>query len=74
MSIGLTVCSLIACTEMHSKESCGRRIPVHQTNNRYTFNKLVLRTEIPICNMKIMPSTLNTDLLPLTATEFEYDK
>lgn len=65
------VCSLIACVDMNSKESCGKQIPQNQAYERYTFKNLVLKTELPVGLMKIMPNSLTTELIPLTASEFE---
>ncbi|XP_031634793.1 vanin-like protein 2 [Contarinia nasturtii] len=69
---GQEVCSLIACTEMNSKDSCGLRLPVSQIHNRFNFKKLDLRTVLPITHMKTMPNTLTQELLPLKSTEFEH--
>lgn len=65
------VCSLIACVEMDSKQSCGKRIPRSKSYDRYTFKELVLKTELPVDFMKIMPDTLTTELISLASSEFE---
>lgn len=69
---GQEVCSLIACTEMNTKNSCGIRTPLPKVHNRYNFKTLSLDTVLPVTYMKVMPNTLTGDLLPLKATEFEY--
>ena len=67
------VCSLIACTQMNVKKSCGLRTSPSQVHNRYTFENLSLQTAHPVKNhTKTMPNTLTGDLLPLNVTEFEY--
>ncbi|XP_055305808.1 vanin-like protein 1 [Sitodiplosis mosellana] len=69
---GQEMCSLIACTEMNTKSSCGIRTSPSQVHNRYNFIKLLLKTVLPVTRMKVMPNTLTADLLPLKVTEFEY--
>ncbi|XP_055305811.1 vanin-like protein 1 [Sitodiplosis mosellana] len=69
---GQEVCSLIACTEMNTKSSCGIRTSPSQVHNRYNFTKLSLKTVLPVTYMKAMPNTLTADLLPLNVKEFEY--
>ncbi|XP_031620026.1 vanin-like protein 2 [Contarinia nasturtii] len=67
---GLDVCSLIACTDMNSKDSCGKVIG--DLHNRYNFKKLHLDTTLPKTHMKIMPSTLTTELQPFQTNEFQF--
>lgn len=73
LQTGQEVCSLIACTEMDAKNSCGIRLSTQTVQDRYIFKKLSLETIIPVTYMKVMPNTLTNDLLPLTATEFEHN-
>lgn len=70
---GQEVCSLIACTTINSTESCAQRYQsdVHQ---RYRFDILKLETVLPMRKMTIMSNTLTTSILPLNATQFDFQK
>lgn len=72
LATGQDVCSLIACVEMNNQNSCGKRFTTN-VHHRYTFNRLHLETELQSSHgMIVMPNTLNHNLLPFNATEFEY--
>ncbi|XP_031620024.1 vanin-like protein 2 [Contarinia nasturtii] len=68
---GQDVCSLIACIK-NSKENCGIMIPISKVHHRYNFKKIQLETKLPKTHMKVMPSTLSTDLQPFQANDFDF--
>lgn len=67
-------CSLIACTEMDDKSSCGKRFAV-DVQERYKFDKLQLSAVFQMGRRSnIFPNTLTNDLYPLNVGAFEFKK
>lgn len=68
-----SMCSLIACTEMDDKNSCGKRLTV-KLQQRYTIVKLNLSGTIEMDRGSItLPLMLTQDLYPLNAGNFEFE-
>lgn len=67
-------CSLIACTEMDDKYSCGKRFAV-DVQERYKFDKLELSAVFQMGRRSnVFPSTLTNDLYPLNVAAFGFKK
>lgn len=67
-------CSLIACTEMDDKKSCGKRFAVN-VQERFKFDRLELSAVFQMGRRsKVFPSTLTNDLYPLNVGAFGFKK
>lgn len=67
-------CSLIACTEMYDKKSCGKRFAV-DVQERFKFDRLELSAVFQMGRRsKVFPSTLTNDLYPLNVGAFGFKK
>lgn len=70
----MSICSVIACTEMDDKHSCGKRFG-GEVNQLYSIDKLNLNGIFEMDpESGIFPCTLTTDLYPLVGGTFDYKK
>lgn len=73
LKTGLQVCSIVACTEFESKESCGRDFNQKDyVYQRYEFDQANLNLVTANTGQMIWVNTLATNLLPLDVNDYEY--
>lgn len=68
-------CSILACTN-HSLESCGTRFDAQTNNsNLINFTKIKISGYFPYDDdFFILPTALDTSIMPLKLSEFAYDE
>lgn len=61
------ICSIIACTKFNDRKTCGHvhAVSLSRVYKRFRFERLDLRTDLRVSNMKIIPNTLAMNLKPL---------
>lgn len=70
----MSICSLIACTKMDDKNSCGKRF-AGDVQHRYSIEKLNLNGIFQMDpESNVFPNTLTNDLYPLNVGAFEFKK
>lgn len=76
LEAGLQVCSLVACTEYGSKDSCGRFAGRNdiQDERDTTFEQINLKLDTANAGQMIWVNTLAMDMLPFDVNDFEYNE